>query len=87
MIVNILLKILYETIWVLIYPIRILSDVSLSGDLISAISTANTYISAIDFVFPVTTFLAILGLVLTIEGLIILYKSIMWLIRKIPTIS
>lgn len=87
MITEALLNIVYLFVFAVTSPLRLLSDVSLSADLISAISTANTYIAAVDFIFPVTTFLTILGLVLTIEAFIVLYKIIIWVIRKIPTIS
>ena len=87
MITTAFLNIIYLFVWAVSAPVRLLNNVSLSNSLISAISTVNTYVAAIDFVFPVTTFLTILGLVLTIEAFIILYKLIMWVIRKIPTVS
>ena len=86
MITTACLNIIYLFVWAVTSPVRLLSDVSLSSNLINSISTVNTYVAAIDFVFPVTTFLTILGLVLTIEAFIILYKLIMWVIRKIRTV-
>ena len=87
MITTALLNIFYLFIYTLTSPLRLLSDVSLPASLTSSIQTANTYLSAIDFVFPVSTFLIIFGLILGIETFIITYKIIMWLIRKIPTIN
>lgn len=63
------------------------ADVVLPSGITSAISTAGGYLSAFDFVIPVSSILTIFGLILVIEGAIILYKSIMWIIRRFPTQS
>jgi hypothetical protein len=62
-------------------------DVSLSDSVASSVATASTYISALNIVLPVGTLVSIIGLVLTIEGVILLIKIINWFIRKIPTIN
>lgn len=62
-------------------------DASLPVNITSAILTAGTYWSAFDFILPTDTILTIFGLLLSIEGAILLYKAIMWLVRKIPTIN
>lgn len=87
MILTTILYALYGVVWILISPFRLLPDVSLSAEITSAISFANTYINAIDFIFPVSSFATIFILILTIEGFIILFKITNWVIRKIPTIN
>jgi hypothetical protein len=87
MIITALLNIFYLFIYALTSPLRLLSDVSLPTDLTNAISTASTYLTAIDFILPVSTFLIIFSLIFGIETFILLYKLINWVIHKIPTIS
>jgi len=62
-------------------------SVSISDSVSSAVATASTYISALDIILPVATLLTIMGLFLTIEGIILLIKIINWFIRKIPSIN
>ena len=87
MITAVFLNILYGIIWTLTYPIRILNDVSLPSDITSAISTANGYLYALDYIVPVSTLLAIFALYLTIEGAILTWKALNWLLRRLPTQS
>jgi hypothetical protein len=87
MITNAILYFLYYFLVVITTPLRVLSDVSLSSDISAAISSLNTYISAMDFIFPVNTFLIVFGVILTLEGFIAIYKLIMWVIRKIPGVN
>lgn len=67
--------------------INIFPDVSLSDSVSSSVATASTYISGLNVVLPVATILTIMGLFLTIEGVILLIKIINWFIRKIPGIN
>jgi len=87
MITNFFLTIFYNFLLVLMLPITALSDVTLPANISSSISTASTYLGNINSVFPATTLIIILGIILGIEVFIILYKGINWLIRKIPTIN
>ena len=87
MIVTLLIQLLYDIVWLITYPVRLLSDVSLDSNVTSSISTASSYLGGLNKVFPVTTLLTIFGLVLVVEGFILSWKGINWLIRKIPTIS
>jgi len=87
MIATAILELLYLAISVFLIPIKQLPDATLPANILTAISTAQGYFSSFSFVFPVSTFLAIIGLVLTIEAGVMIYKVIMWLIKKIPTIS
>jgi len=87
MIASIILAMLYGVVWLVSSPLRLLPNATLPSNLASAITTASTYLAAINFVFPVATFITIFGLILGIETFIILYKIINWVIRKIPTIN
>lgn len=87
MITGFIIYLLYQITYGLTYPLRILSDVSLSSDFVSTISTANNYIVGLNFILPLPTLITIIGIFLGIEVFILLYKLINWLIRKIPTIN
>lgn len=87
MISSVILTMLYGVIWLITAPIRLLPNATLPDNVSSAISTVNTYLAAVNLVFPVSTFLTIFGIILVIETFILLYKIIMWLIKKIPGIS
>jgi len=67
--------------------LNLLPDVSLSDNINSAVGTASGYLAALNVIAPVNTLLTIIGLFLTIEGIILLIKIINWFIRKIPTIN
>lgn len=87
MITTAILEIVYLFITALEYPIKALPDVSLPSNVLSAISSAGAYLSSFNLIFPVSTFLTILGVVISIEAAIVIYKIAMWIIKKIPTIS
>jgi hypothetical protein len=87
MITAVLLNILFGIVWVITYPLRVFDDVSLPADIASSISTANGYLFALDYVAPVSTLLTIFALFLTIEGGILTWKAINWLLRRLPTQS
>lgn len=87
MITNAIIYMFYLLIYAISSPLRLLNDVVLPNNLADSITTANAYLVSLNFILPVDNLLITLGLILTIEGFIILYKSINWLIRKIPTIN
>jgi len=87
MIITAILELLYLAISVLLYPIKQLPDVSLPANISTSIVSAGSYFSSFDFIFPVSTFLIIMGIVLSVEAGVVIYKIVMWLIKKIPTIS
>lgn len=82
-----ILSIIYAFIWAATYPLRFLSDVSLSSGITDAITTAGQYLSIMNYVLPISTLTAVIGIFLTIEGSILTYKLIMWTIKKIPGIG
>jgi len=84
MLVDFFLNIIYS---VVVGFIALFPDVSLSDSVASSVATASTYISGLNMVLPVATIISIIGLVLAIEGVMLLIKIINWFIRKIPTIN
>lgn len=87
MITDAILGIIYYFILAITSPLRLLADATLPASVAGAITSANAYISIVDFVFPVITFIAIVALTITIEGFILLYKLIKWVWNKIPGIN
>lgn len=87
MITSGILLIIYYFIQAVEYPLKALPDVSLPAGITNAIANAGAYLSSFDLIFPVGTFLTIFGVMLTIEAAIVIYKIVMWIIKKIPTIS
>ena len=61
--------------------------ISLTDSVSSAVSTANGYLSALNFIVPADTIISIIALFLSIEFIMLTIKIINWFIRKIPTIS
>jgi hypothetical protein len=84
-----ILNLLYGIVYLILYPIRLLPDVSLPSGITSAVTTVSGYLAALYAVLPITTtaLMAVLGLFLTAEAAILTYKGIMWLVRKIPGIG
>lgn len=87
MITTAILYMLYAAIVAFTAPLRFLNDVSLDSGVSAAINTAGGYLAALDPFIPIYTLLQIIGAILTIELLIILYKVVMWIVRKIPGVG
>jgi len=87
MIVDAIFLVLYGIVYALTSPLRAFDDVSLPTLISSAISTASGYLSSVNAVLPVSTLLQAMAVVFSIELIVISYKIIMWVVRKIPTIS
>jgi len=87
MITSFLLKAFHALVYIMLYPLRLLPDVDLSGSIGSAISTAGGYLSGLNDIIPISTLIAVIGLILAVEGAIFVYKGVNWLIRKIPGIN
>lgn len=62
-------------------------DVVLSPALANAISNVQGIMSTVSPFFPLDTLFVIIGIYVGIEVAIFLYKTIMWVIKKIPTIN
>lgn len=82
-----ILYLLFAIIEVILTPIYAFDDVVLPTDISNSITQVGHYLGSIDIIIPVSTLLTILGSVVAIDGIIIVYRVINWLIRKIPTIS
>lgn len=87
MITGFLLTILQTIVSAVLTPFQALPDVALDPNLINGIANVQGIMSTIEPIFPLETLLNILGIVVGIEIAIFTYKAIMWLIKKIPTIS
>ena len=87
MIITIILNLLYALISILLTPLRNFADVVLDPNFSTAINNASGYYHSLNGILPVDTMIQILGLSLIIEGAYLLYKLIMWVIKKIPTIN
>ena len=87
MIITAFLNIIYSLLQLIVIPISSLNDVSMSSSFASSITTANGYLSSFNNFVPLDTIGQIIVLFLSIEGAILTYKLIMWVIRRIPTQS
>jgi hypothetical protein len=87
MITGFLINVLFFFLTGILFPISNLPDVTLPASITQNLSSAGSYIAAINQVFPATTLLTIIGLLISIETAIVTYKLIAFVIRKIPTIS
>lgn len=87
MIIDAILYVLYGATYILTYPLRLLSDVALPAAMTSALTTASGYLGAINSFFPVDTLIDVLGLLLAVEGYILLYKGLKWIWNKIPGVN
>lgn len=79
-------------IWSLIHLLvvglgAILPIGSLPAQITSAITSASGYLTAINYVLPVATLSAVIGIFVTFETAIFAYKGVMWIIKKIPGVS
>ena len=82
-----ILNILFALISFILSPLSLLGDVSLPANFATAITNAGGYYNSLNAIIPMDTMIAILSLSLAIEGAYLLYKLIMWIIQKIPTIN
>lgn len=61
--------------------------VSQSDAIATAIAPASGLVSAVNVVFPVPTFMAVLAFVLAFDAIWVLYQGIRWVYQKIPGIN
>jgi len=87
MITTILLYILFTILYGLMTPFTFLPNASLPSAFTDAITSASSYISALNDFIPVSTLLTIIGLVVVIEIAVNSFILINWAIKKIPTIG
>lgn len=87
MITDFFLKVLYVVVKFTLTPLSQFEDFVLDPEFIEAITTYSGYMTTISNFFPIGTLLLILFALLAIEFAIIVYKGIMWLIKRIPLIG
>lgn len=87
MIITTFINMLFALITFLLIPITGLDDVVLNSKITDAITTTGGYLNSINAILPVDTMLEILAVGLAFELGYLIYKIIMWVIRKIPTIN
>lgn len=77
----------FVIIGVLNFFLNFLPPIQPTSDIAVAIAAMSGYISSISTIIPVTTLIVIIGIDIAIEGAILGYKVIMWIIKKIPTLN
>lgn len=87
MIITALLYLIYSAILILLSPLLLLGDVSLSSNFSTAISNASGYLNSLNAIVPIDTILTIFGFLLVILYSWLVYTVIMWVIKKIPTLN
>jgi hypothetical protein len=87
MIFTSILNLLYLTINLILTPLNNFSPVVLSSNFTTAILNAGGYYNSLNTILPMDTMIQILGVSLAIEGIYFIYKVVMWVIKKIPTIN
>lgn len=87
MITNSIIDLFFNLITFLLTPITSLDDVVINPEITNALITTSGYLHSINTILPVDTMLEILAVGLAFELGYLIYKIIMWVIRKIPTIN
>lgn len=68
-------------------PILTFPDVTVPAGATTAFSYVGQTLASLDGYIPVSTIAIIVALTIGVEVAIFTYKGIMWLVKKIPTIS
>ena len=87
MITDFILFILYNVVLLFLAPLRAFSDVNLDSNIGLSIIKAKEYLANVNQVLPVGTIVSIIGIFVAVNGFILIWKAVNWLIRKIPTIN
>lgn len=87
MIIDFLLRVIYTAVVLIFSPILSLADVTLNPGVTSALVQVKSYLAVIDSFFPVSTLIVVLGNILLVDAGIVLYRVIMWIIKRFPTQS
>lgn len=82
-----LLNLLFVFLSFILTPLSNFSDVTLDPNFATAISNAGGYYHSLNGILPIDTMLQILGVFVVIESAYLIYKILMWIIRKIPMIN
>lgn len=87
MITTAILVIIYVFVDILIYPITLLPTVTLQSGFGEAVLTSSHYLANIADIIPLVSLFSVLGIIIAIELGVMIYKIIMWIIRRVPTQS
>lgn len=89
MITDAILLILLAFIFLVTLPLRVLPDATLSPEVSTSLTTLSPYLGNIASVSTllVGTILGIIVLIVVFESLVLVYKGINWVIRKIPGLN
>ena len=87
MITDFILFILYNVVLLFLAPLRAFSDFNLDSNIGLSIIKAKEYLANVNQVLPVGTIVSIIGIFVAVNGFILIWKAVNWLIRKIPTIN
>lgn len=87
MITSGLLYTIFAFLWALTLPMRLFNDAVLPDGITSAIETINGYLGGLNVVLPVDTIIQVFVAILAVEILILSFKGLNYLIRKIPGIN
>lgn len=87
MITDFFLYLIYLAIKICLSPFLLLPIATIPNFVSQPFSTIMPYLMIFDVVLPITTLIALLGLTLTFEGGYFMFKSLYWVLRRIPTQS
>lgn len=87
MITSIFLGFVYIAVLIAISPLLLLGDVSLPGDIASAVSTMGGYLQPIDPIIPMATLFEVFSVILIFEAGVLTWEGVNWVLRRIPTQS
>lgn len=87
MIITAILNLVFVFLGFVLSPLSLLGDVSLNSNFASSLATASGYYHSLNVILPMDTMLAILGVSLAFEGAYLIFKLVMWIIAKIPTLN
>lgn len=87
MIITAILNLVFIFVGFILSPLSLLGDVSLNSNFASSLATASGYYHALNAILPIDTMIQILGVSLAFEGAYLIFKLIMWIIAKIPTLN
>jgi hypothetical protein len=87
MIITAILNLIFVFLGFILSPLSLLGNVSLNSSFASSLATASGYYHALNGILPMDTMLSILGVSLAFEGGYLVFKLIMWIIAKIPTLN
>jgi hypothetical protein len=87
MITTTLLNALLIVLVFLLSPILNRPDASFPQGLLDAVNNVQGFYSSLNPIFPVDALLVCIGIIVALEAVLLVYKAMMWLIKKIPMIS